>query len=210
MKLNELKGTYDAIFTLGDLCLAAIQLEKNQLRPYAGVLDWMASYHLSDVNRLLTNRFARFMNYENLKIVGAASEKLLLVAETEYNVVSNHDFMTQYNTPSQLHAYPEIKAKYDRRIARFLERMEKSKHILFIRTEGTLEEARELEEVLSRLVRHDFKVLLIQHKLEVNGIVESDWPLKRVISVQLPDVDRWNANDALWTQMLSGVMFKES
>lgn len=209
MKLEDLKGTYDAIFSLGDLCLAAIQLEKNHLRPFAGVLDWMASYNLSDVNRLLTNRFAGFMEYRNLTTIGAASEKLWLVVDSEYNFISNHDFFTHNNFPPHLAAYPEIKAKYDRRIARFLDKMENGRNILFIRTEGTLEQARELESILSGLVKHDFKVLLIQHNKDISDMVENDWPLKKVISLQLPDEERWEGNNALWSRILANVSYQE-
>jgi len=31
MSLKDISGTYDAIFSLGDLCLAAVQLRKNNL-----------------------------------------------------------------------------------------------------------------------------------------------------------------------------------
>lgn len=210
MKLKELKGDYDAIFSLGDLCLASIQLERKQLRPYAGVLDWMASYNLSDVNRALANRFANFMEYRNLKTVGNASDKLYLVMDNEYNFISNHDFFTHNNFPPHLAAYPEIKAKYDRRVARFLDKMEHAANILFIRTEGTLEQATELEAVLSRLVKHSFKVLLIQHNPQIFKMVENNWPLKRVYSVQFPDQDKWKLNDRLWDRVLEGVTYKET
>ncbi|EHL78862.1 DUF1796 family putative cysteine peptidase [Bacillus smithii] len=43
MSLEDIKGTYDSVFSLGDLCLTSIQLKKNNLRPFSGVLDWMAS-----------------------------------------------------------------------------------------------------------------------------------------------------------------------
>lgn len=34
MRVADLKGSYDAIFSLGDLCLAAMKLEKFGLRNY--------------------------------------------------------------------------------------------------------------------------------------------------------------------------------
>ncbi|NGY80941.1 hypothetical protein F6Y03_01655 [Bacillus megaterium] len=34
----------------------------SKLRPCSGVLDWMTSPSLTDVNRLLTNRFQNFLN----------------------------------------------------------------------------------------------------------------------------------------------------
>jgi Putative papain-like cysteine peptidase (DUF1796) len=40
MSLKDISGNYVAIFSLGGDCLEAIQLRKNNLRPFAGVLDW--------------------------------------------------------------------------------------------------------------------------------------------------------------------------
>jgi hypothetical protein len=210
MKLNELKGSYDAIFSLGDLCLAAIQLEKNQLRPFAGVLDWMASYNLSDVNRVLANRFAGFMEYANLSVVGSASDKLYLVLDTEYNFISNHDFFTHNNFPPHLAAFPEIKTKYNRRVARFLEKMDHAQNILFIRTEGTYEQTVELEAILSKLVKNNFKLLMIQHSVHVTDLVEMEWNLPNVCPIQLPDQDRWEGNHELWARILEGITYRES
>lgn len=209
MKLKELKGSYNAIFSLGDLCLAAIQLEKNNLRPFAGVFDWMASYNLPDVNRALINRFDKFMEYRNLQVIGNASDKLFLVADTEYNFISNHDFYTHSNFPPHLAAYPEIKEKYDRRIKRFLEKMETAENILFIRTEGTLEQATELERILKGLVKHKFKVLMVHHVLGETSLVDEEWPLEHVCSVRMPDDERWEGNNELWTRILQNVSFKQ-
>ena len=46
------------------------------MRPYAGPLDWMASYDLKDVNRLLENRFKGFMDHDHLIVENMASDKL--------------------------------------------------------------------------------------------------------------------------------------
>lgn len=41
MILNEIKGTYDVIFSLGHNCLAADQLSRTLLRKVGGVIDWV-------------------------------------------------------------------------------------------------------------------------------------------------------------------------
>ncbi|GIO33774.1 MULTISPECIES: DUF1796 family putative cysteine peptidase [Paenibacillus] len=209
MRVADLKGSYDAIFSLGDLCLAAMKLEKFELRPYAGPLDWMATYDLSQVNRLLRNRFAHFMEYNNLYVEKKVSDQLYLVRDTYYDFQSNHDFFTHNNFPPNLEAYPTVKAKYDRRVQRFMEKAHTSRNILFIRTEGSFEQAKELQEVLSGLVRHDFRVLLINHT-SVSGIVELDWPLDKVCSILMPDADKWMGNDHLWSQILNGIHLTSS
>ncbi|MNJ34913.1 hypothetical protein D3C77_296390 [compost metagenome] len=204
LKLAELKGTYHAIFSLGNLCLASIQLEKNGLRPYAGPIDWMASHHLPDISSLLRNRFSGFMDYNHLVVEGKASEALFLVKENYYNLYSNHDFFTHNNFPPHLAAYPEIKAKYDRRVNRFLEKMATSPKILFIRTEGTIEQAAELETALRQIVAHDFNVLLINHHA-VPYPIEVPCSLEKVCVLHFPNEDMWNANDHWWSNLLSEI-----
>ncbi|MEW4154017.1 DUF1796 family putative cysteine peptidase [Bacillus thuringiensis] len=46
MKLNELKRSYSAIYSLGQNCYPSIHLRRLGLRPYAGFLDWNSSYNL--------------------------------------------------------------------------------------------------------------------------------------------------------------------
>jgi hypothetical protein len=203
MNVNEIKGKYDAVFSLGDLCLTSIQLKKHSLRPYSGVLDWVASPSFPKVNKLLTNRFIGFLDNENLRVLGYADE-FVCVSDEYYHVVSNHDFDVDKNTLEHLGSYQEVMEKYERRIQRFLGKMEKSKRILFVRTEGTFEEALELQDVLLKLVKHDFCVLLINHT-SVQGMVEKNWPLEKVCAIDFPNTDKWEGNHALWEEILSGI-----
>jgi hypothetical protein len=203
MELTQLKGDYDAIFSLGDLCLASIQLKKHNLRPYSGVLDWMASPYLSQVNQLLENRFKGFFNYENLRIIGYADSNIC-VSDDGYNLVSNHDFDREKNTLTNLGSYFEVMEKYDRRIRRFLSEMKSAKRILFVRTEGSLEDAAVLQDVLSKLVKRDFSILLINHK-PITGLIERSWPLEKVCSIEFPDTEIWEGNNDLWEEVLSGI-----
>lgn len=103
-----------------------------------------------------------------------------------------------------LGTYAEVKAKYDRRIQRFLEKAATSQRMLFVRTEGTLEEAAALQNVLSGLVQHDFKVLVVNHA-PVSTIIELDWPLEKVCGIQLPNGEKWAGNNHLWQHMLQGI-----
>lgn len=207
MRLAELKGNYDAIFSLGDLCLASIQLDKNNLRPYSGVLDWMGSPQLSDVNLLLLNRFYGFMELENLRVVGDANPDMLLVSDDVYHILSNHDFPKAQNTYTHLVTYPEVKQKFDRRIQRFLEKADSCQRILFVRTEGDFQDAYDLQMILSGLVRNDFRILLINHA-PVSGIVELDWPLDKVCALQLPNQEKWEGNNHLWKTIFAGIHHK--
>ncbi|GER71195.1 hypothetical protein BpJC7_24980 [Weizmannia acidilactici] len=212
MSLAEIKGKYDAIFSLGDLCLAALQLRKNNLRPFAGPLDWMSSPSLSDVNRLLRNRFTGFMDLPNLKPTGYSTgvdtkEQFLVVHDTAYNIVSSHDFKADQNSFEKLSTYPDVRKKLDRRIKRFLEMANKGKRILFIRTEGSLSEVSELESVLSQLVKNDFNILVVNHT-NVNELIEKEWPIERVHVVELPNKEKWQENDHYWREIFDGISNK--
>lgn len=204
MSLEEIKGEYDAIFSLGHLCLAALQLQKNNLRLFSGVLDWMGSHSLTNVSRLLNNRFAGFMDFENLAIRGYADEYNLLVEDEKYHIFSNHDFAANENTLTHLATYHEAKEKFNRRIKRFLEKMETSERILFVRTKGSFADVLELETVLSSLVKNDFKIVVVNHT-NVKDIKEKQWPLKRVTIVEFPDKEIWTENDHLWKKLFSDV-----
>ena len=206
MDLSQLKGEYDAIFSLGDLCLASIQLKKHNLRPYSGVLDWMASTELSKVSELLENRFLGFLEYDNLRVIGYA-DSFICVSDDGYNLVSNHDFDGEQNTLTYLGSYAEVMEKYDRRIRRFLSEMDNAKRILFVRTEGTLEDAAVLQDVLAKIVKNDFSILLINHT-NVKGIVEKSWPLEKVCSIEFPNKDKWEGNHDLWKEVLSGISLR--
>ncbi|MDN4073661.1 DUF1796 family putative cysteine peptidase [Fictibacillus terranigra] len=204
MNLEGIKGEYDAVFSLGDLCLTSIELQKNNLRPFSGVLDWSASPSLKDVTRLLKNRFAQFMDLEHLKIIGYAGDHFICVLDETYSIVSNHDFERSKNSLFELTTYKQVKEKYDRRIKRFLEAAAFCKRILFVRTEGTYEEVIELESVLSQLVTNDFNILLINHT-DANGIIERHWPIERVCAVDFPDTDKWYGNEDYWKTALAGI-----
>lgn len=148
------------------------------------------------------------MDLPNLRIIGYASDQLICVSDDGYQIVSNHDFEVGKNTLSHLGGYPEVREKFDRRIKRFLEKMETSKRILFVRTEGTFEEVLELESILSKMVKHDFRILIVNHT-DVSGLTEKNWPIERVSVVELPNRDIWNANDHFWKMMFDGVQLSE-
>ncbi|MFP7274543.1 DUF1796 family putative cysteine peptidase [Bacillus paralicheniformis] len=212
MNLKEIKGQYNAVFSLGHLCLTAIQLKNNDLRPFSGPLDWVTIHSLTDLNLLLRNRFTDFMEPKNLRVIGYnTGEKkeegsTIYVSDDFYNIGSVHDFDANQNTLDHLATYPEVIEKYNRRIDRFIEKMSTSKRILFVRTEGegSFKEAQELELVLSDLVQHDFSVLLVKHS-KVNGIVEKNWPLEKTCTVELPDKEIWESNNDLWASLFKGI-----
>ena len=169
--------------------MTSIQLGENNLRTFAGILDWVSSPSLKNVNLLLQNQFADFLNLQNLRIIKYISQWDLFVWDKVYNIRFNHDFNTDKNILSHLGGYPEVKEKYDRRIPRSLEKLTTSSRILFIRTEANFEDVAELESILSRMIVNDFRVLIINHT-DVDNLVEKSWPLQKVCTNELPNHDK--------------------
>ncbi|MBW3496785.1 DUF1796 family putative cysteine peptidase [Bacillus sp. FDAARGOS_1420] len=213
MRLEDIKGNYDAIYSLGDLCLTALQLRKNKLRPTAGPLDWMSSPSLSNVSRLLKNRFMGYMELQNLVPSGYSTgvdskEPHLCVTDIAYQIISSHDFKADKNSFTNLATYSEVKAKFDRRVQRFLDMISNGKRIMFIRTEGEFEEVLELDSVLTQLVINDFTLLLVNHT-NTPDLVENDWPLEKVCAIELPNVEKWNGNNDYWSTIFKGIKINE-
>ncbi|MEH7125652.1 DUF1796 family putative cysteine peptidase [Bacillus sp. JJ1503] len=205
MKLKEIKKNYSMIYSLGLNCAPSNHLRYRGLRPFAGVLDWMISPSLADVNRLLANRFVNFMELENLTFSSYYdNDSKLLIKDNYYNIYSAHDFKTDKNTPDSLSCYPEVKEKYKRRIGRFLREMETSESILFIRLGGSYDEAVELQRVLDSLVKHNYCVLLISDS-DSSTMIEENWGLDHicVLNCHISKI-MWD-NYELWSSLLSGI-----
>jgi len=199
MKLAEIKGPYNAIFSLGKKCLASIQLDKNQLRPYSGVLDWMLSDNLASVNLLLQNRFASFMELPNMVLEQA--EHGTLFRDHAYDILLVHDLPLDGNGVHDVQQFGHFKDKLNRRIHRFVEKAATSPMILYIRLGGSYAEAQQLQTVLSELVTYDFRILLINHT-PIYTIIDNEWALDKVCSIQIPlDLEC----DDLWRVILYGI-----
>lgn len=143
LKLQEIKGSYDVIISLGSWCGPSLNL-----RRFSFPLDWVVSNSLPDVSRILKNRFVGFMDLKNMKQVdgiasylddgdvvfseGGKQQKAYFILDTYYNVISVHDFPM---IPNQdwTHLYPAYKEKLNYRINKFIEIISNSNSILFVR-----------------------------------------------------------------------------
>lgn len=109
LKLQEIKGSYDVIISLGSWCGPSLNLRRHNLRRFSFPLDWVVSNSLPDVSRILKNRFVGFMDLKNMKQVdgiasylddgdvvfsdeGGKQQKAYFILDTYYNVISVHDF----------------------------------------------------------------------------------------------------------------------
>lgn len=146
MSLEKIKGTYDAVFSLGNLCLGAIQLNKFNLRPFSGVLDWVGSHSLPDVNRLLQNRFSGFLELPNLKVVGHASVLDLLVLDEAYKIYFNHDFKTDKNTVLDLALIQKLRKNMTGEFNDFWRRWPRANEYCLLERKAPLKKLRNLDQ----------------------------------------------------------------
>lgn len=179
MNLEDIQKSYGLIVSLGGLCQVTNQIKRHHLRTFSGPLDWFYYPSLSDVNRLLQNRFEKFMKLENMVIEGSESYGLIesefdnqtkwaerityCIKDTYYNCFSMHDFPIN-SEKDWKSTYPSFKSKLGTRINRFLEKINSSESILFIRIWGNRDEAVELQNVLSEITNKDFNILIVNFK----------------------------------------------
>jgi hypothetical protein len=204
MNLQDIKGSYDVIVSLGSACNPAMLLKQHNLRRFSGPLDWCASNSLSDVNRLLKNRFEGFMEFENMCLLdetnfflndgdavlsgdGSTQRiKAYWVKDTYYNVISMHDFPILPNQDWTV-TYPSFKEKLNRRINRFLEKITNSQSVLFVRWAASYNQAVELQSVLSKIVKGRFTILILCPVDDLQNISEMNWGIDRVCAVKVPN-----------------------
>ncbi|RAR45605.1 DUF1796 family putative cysteine peptidase [Paenibacillus sp. MDMC362] len=203
LNLQDIKGPYHAIFSLGNNCLPAIELREHGLRKFAGPIDWMGTPVLPQISRMLRNRFEGMLVYSNLLMVDQVNE-LYNIWDQQYDLYLNHDFYVHNNFPPHLPAYPVIKAKYDRRVARFLQTLESGGRILFIRTDSSCENIQELVDSLKQLCKGPFHVLAVNHE-PVKEIEMMDWNIEHVCAVKMPNIDIWISNRFRWTFLFQGM-----
>lgn len=115
---------YSNFISLGYFCEVASDLEKLGLRNTSSPFDWCITDFEMNI-KLIDNKFDDFMNLENLS---QSRRNRNIYMDTKYNDFFFHDFSEYKSLSSQ---YAQVKAKYDRRIERFLHNI--TKPTLFIR-----------------------------------------------------------------------------
>ena len=124
---------YDLVFGIGQACACTQNLRKNKLQFSSYPYDWLFGMKLLDRVKLITENYAHFIDFEDLQDTKRdnKSEKNLceIYFNTRNGICFNHDF--EYGKPLD-ETYPAVKKKYDRRIERQLEQIEKSKKILVV------------------------------------------------------------------------------
>lgn len=220
LKLQDVKGAYDVIIGIGSWCGPSLYLRQYGLRRFSFPLDWMISNTISDVSRLLNDRFDGFMDLNQLRKTsgtsalledgvavmsegGQAHQDAHFILDTRYNIISVHDFPILPNQ-DWVQSYGAYKGRLNHRIDRFFRILENSHSALFVRWgEVTAEEAAELHKVVSSFVPGICRILFLQTLPDLEEMQEIDWGLEGICTLQVP-VDRPN-DGTLWHYAFDGL-----
>ena len=126
---------YDLIFSLGAACLCTSMLRKKNLQFCSYPLDWVFGGDFSFRVDLLVSDFENYLNKEDLVFTGkqnGAKHNLCdIYLNKRTDMGFNHDFPV--GVPFE-EAFPIVKAKYERRISRLIENINRAKDILIVYT----------------------------------------------------------------------------
>ncbi len=133
----NVSGKYDLIFSLGGSCASTLQIKKfRQLQNLSLPFDWL--FHISPetlptLAELFKTNFAQWLRRENLILLqdgergGSELIHQYRCAYTGFRFI--HDFETSADDDQE---YAQVKAKYDRRIQRLYDIMDKSRRVLAV------------------------------------------------------------------------------
>jgi polysaccharide pyruvyl transferase WcaK-like protein len=210
LRVNDLKKKYDAVIPLGGHCQPAYHLKRHRLRRFSLPLDWIYSHRITDLCRLLRERFHSFMELSNLRVESLqGSQTCYIVNDLTCHCGSYHDFPVDPTNSDPLVTYPQFRAKMDRRIRRLYETIERANSLLFIRVNATRQEAIQLRATLRDLVSCPFDLVIV-NQTDVTQLKEVDWGISGVCSVEMPFVkDYWPGDDKAWDQLLQGISLSD-
>lgn len=127
------RKTYDAIVSIGPHCITASHLEHLGLRVGSYPFDWLRDLSVEKALYFIDTKFKDFLIKENLQPKEPPScdngLKYDLYQDKLHGIYFVHDFPK--DRPFDI-AFDMVKEKYDRRINRLLDRIERSKSILFL------------------------------------------------------------------------------
>lgn len=117
------RDRFDLVFSIGGNCACAMFLNETKLRMASSPFDWLSSAPFEERIDTLCSRFRGFLVRENIAwhSPGQGDRASDVYMDTVHGYRFVHDFPK--NTPLD-ESFPRVRAKYDRRIARLLKRLD--------------------------------------------------------------------------------------
>lgn len=174
---------YDVVFSIGHCCATARYLRRFSLRTHASPLDWIGSEHrgFMTYTGYILDDFRGMLDPGFLRKVDAVDEAKDDPDNEHYEDVRNgfryfHDYPV--GVPLEK-SFPEVEAKYRRRISRFQSILRSGKRVLLVfqtridHFEGP-EILRRAEEIREKFGNRKIDLLVIEHDPGTVGIVRKE------------------------------------
>ena len=119
------KREYDLILSCGQACNCSSALRSCGLQNRSYPFDWQFKADFATKVEILKNRFERYFELKDLEFVkiDSSNDKNMLVKNNYTNIFFNHDFFVDKGSIET--QYPTLREKYNRRINRVLEFLDK-------------------------------------------------------------------------------------
>ena len=206
---------FDYVISLGENCGGAMHLSYNGLRKEPFPLDWIKGPSFEERVELILNHFSGFLEIENLKPAPMyeTSAKHAGVIDTNTGFIFLHDFASD----ASLRDFSEIKNKYNQRITKLYEKVEKTPSVLFIWFGKESNEPNEVltkgREKLSMFFHKEIYILAFQNNKDIETpYCEQISPFLIRYSFDFKDdpnsEDAWMGDPQLFRSILSKVVLK--
>jgi hypothetical protein len=193
---------FDKVLSVGHACDTAFQIRRHFVQTEAYPFDWLTT-PLTGLAALIEHDFAGFLDEGNLTPAGK------YLRDTKYEVRFLHEFPDPTRFKENL---AEVRAKYQRRIRRWLSVMKPGASVLFVRSEQFVNAANVNEEkarALLKLLQTKYKAVKI-HLLVQNpppaGIPEIVEDNLWLLQLKVPEPWIWSGDDAAWSEMFRRVI----
>lgn len=131
MMLNK---KYDIIYSIGADCACSMYMLRHHLRTVSGPFDWLTQSSFQTRMELILSEFEDFINLEDLKFL--SKDPTMFNDELcDYYENTKNGFYYYHDFPKDIPletSYPEVKAKYKRRITRFLKDITDNDKVLLV------------------------------------------------------------------------------
>lgn len=125
---------YDIVYSIGRDCANSTFLKKRGLRVTSGPFDWLTKADFETRIQLICQDFVDFLNKDDLQIMEKPTH---IATDTACDYYENKrtGFYFYHDFPAGMpldESYPLVKEKYDRRIARFLKKVQEEERVLLV------------------------------------------------------------------------------
>ena len=163
---------YNLIFSIGEACLCTQALRNSKLQIYSYPFDWLFGGDFISRCEILANKFERFIEKSDLEWAFSVRSISCEAYHNKHNDLTfNHDFNKEVPFDKM---YDIVKEKYNRRISRLFQNIEKANKILIVYTEAPIKNHPKIDDeviiqgydIIKKAINKDIDLLYIHNAKE--------------------------------------------